>query len=1078
MKAKMRCYLSKPFFILSGAILLGIVGFGLFFRIPQATALASNSCPKSGGNDPCTVLLVTLNGKDVPTSGITVTAKRQATSDGGIAPITIDNTVALNGKSSAPNGKQDWTNKNDLSATQYTSYYGIYDTSSVSGPCASGGDRDEGSFSITVNGAATGSTDNISLCSPGSSDGAFVRAVSIDVATNSAPATTGTISGSAQYTDTGTGQSNKNCDPSSVITITGPNNFSETVSPGTDGNYQAANLKPGNGYSAAINCFSEPSGTPGVGVFDETDSNLTVTAGGDTKANFAITGDGADATTSTPTGSSSSSSTAAATTPTCENSSFSLAWIFCSVISGAANLVTGMYTDIIQPILNQPQSSTLLDTTQPYYQVWSNLRVYGDIILVIALLVIVFGEAIGGGAIDAYTAKKVLPRLLVSAILINLSIYLVALAVDITSVLGHGIYDLFVLPFHGSSVAQGNDVSGFGLHLSTVGTALTALASGAGAIWIATAGGGFLHFLFVTVIGGGALVFFGVMITLVLRVAIILGLTFVSPVAFALYCLPNTEQYFRKWWDLLFRALLVFPIVGALFALANITALTLSNLPLSGVAQGLAQVLGLFGLFAPLIMVPFAFRMAGGAIGAIHQGVQRSITAPGLKGLAGVRAKRRQELHQRRMKAQDKLGTGRTGTFYRAVATLGNKEGWSPTGRGRRRFADYNQMVKDRAAAEMLEQGGARAFSNDDASAAAVGATSANDFIRRYMAMGPVGHTREEAQTALGRIESAIGATVQSDAAQVAAMRYRVAMSSTAYAAGPAGLQQMQTEVQDMVRRGLITTHDAVGWMKSNQGRADYSANAYQDTVEFLEGTQSAEQQLEGAFAGADARQILGGHQRAVEAFADQAARNLPIAIASGDQMEIDRAMADVANIHNALSSVSPRKADEFAGTVLGQSMARSVPAGYLTRIGVDPTSSITYREYIDRLRTDPAHHPGFHDRSREYASASAAAGAAAAAAAGGPAAGGPAAGGTASDRRLKTNIKYLETLDSGIKLYSFRYVWGGPMYVGVMAQDLLGSHAEAVITGLDGYYYVNYDLLGIKMIRFEEFLEVERIQA
>src|SRR5208282_1078506 len=85
-------------------------------------------------------------------------------------------------------------------------------------------------------------------------------------------------------------------------------------------------------------------------------------------------------------------------------------------------------------------------TNNIIFKAWSDFRVYGDVILIIALLVIVFSETIGGGLLDAYTVKKVLPRLLAAAILINLSIYIVALLVDITNVVGGSIGQVITAP--------------------------------------------------------------------------------------------------------------------------------------------------------------------------------------------------------------------------------------------------------------------------------------------------------------------------------------------------------------------------------------------------------------------------------------------------------------------------------------------------------------------------------------------------------------------------------------------------------------------------------------------------------
>jgi len=73
---------------------------------------------------------------------------------------------------------------------------------------------------------------------------------------------------------------------------------------------------------------------------------------------------------------------------------------------------------------------------------------------------------------------------------------------------------------------------------------------------------------------------------------------------------------------------------------------------------------------------------------------------------------------------------------------------------------------------------------------------------------------------------------------------------------------------------------------------------------------------------------------------------------------------------------------------------------------------------------------------------------------------------------RLKRDITYITTLDNGLKLYSFKYLWEDKTYVGVMAQDLLedGSYRDAVVTNKSGFYAVKYSLLGLKMVTLEEW--------
>jgi hypothetical protein len=69
-----------------------------------------------------------------------------------------------------------------------------------------------------------------------------------------------------------------------------------------------------------------------------------------------------------------------------------------------------------------------------------------------------------------------------------------------------------------------------------------------------------------------------------------------------------------------------------------------------------------------------------------------------------------------------------------------------------------------------------------------------------------------------------------------------------------------------------------------------------------------------------------------------------------------------------------------------------------------------------------------------------------------------------ASDIRLKENIQ-LERQEKGLNIYSFNYKTDkDKRYEGVMAQEVIETHPEAVIIDDDGYYKVFYSMLGIEM--------------
>lgn len=58
---------------------------------------------------------------------------------------------------------------------------------------------------------------------------------------------------------------------------------------------------------------------------------------------------------------------------------------------------------------------------------------------------------------------------------------------------------------------------------------------------------------------------------------------------------------------------------------------------------------------------------------------------------------------------------------------------------------------------------------------------------------------------------------------------------------------------------------------------------------------------------------------------------------------------------------------------------------------------------------------------------------------------GGLASSGFFSDRRVKRDIRRVGRLDNGLDVYAYRYVWGGPVQIGLLAQEVEKLHPAAV---------------------------------
>ncbi|HYF96565.1 MAG TPA: hypothetical protein VD947_00840 [Patescibacteria group bacterium] len=213
--------------------------------------------------------------------------------------------------------------------------------------------------------------------------------------------------------------------------------------------------------------------------------------------------------------------------------------------------------------------------------------------------------------LDAYTIRKIAPRLLFAVIGVNISIYLCVAAIDITNVIGHGLAQLIKSPFDiaGSldyTIDQGSANAAIA-PLAVVGLLAAVPAMKGGALTTV-----FLLLLPVFVIILAAL------ITLVLRQALLVLLTLASPVAIVLAVLPGTERFFKQWWQLFLSTLIVYPMIAALFAVSDVlTAISFDASNAGSNTAGAVNVIsGILFAFLPIAMIPFTFKASGGAMAA------------------------------------------------------------------------------------------------------------------------------------------------------------------------------------------------------------------------------------------------------------------------------------------------------------------------------------------------------------------------------------------------------------------------------------------------------------------------------
>lgn len=308
--------------------------------------------------------------------------------------------------------------------------------------------------------------------------------------------------------------------------------------------------------------------------------------------------------------------------PICAKTSGVLSWLFCPVLSFVGETVGGIYEWVASSFLEV--KSSFMDRTSGTYRGWAVFRNLANILFAIAFVVVILAQVTGIGLTN-YNIKKILPRLIIVVVLVNLSYILCQLAVDISNIVGSRLDALLrglgedAFKFgETKNLVQGlvdGGVDAVGGILGVAG--IVSIAAFTWDVW--------LPMLFLTLVGAliGVLFFF---LTLGIRQAGVLIMVVLAPLAIVCYALPNTKTIFDKWWKVFSALLLVYPICGALMGGGNFAA----NLMVENAGGNFLYVLiAMLLTFVPFFFVPSILRnslngigMLGAKLGQFGRGMQ------------------------------------------------------------------------------------------------------------------------------------------------------------------------------------------------------------------------------------------------------------------------------------------------------------------------------------------------------------------------------------------------------------------------------------------------------------------------
>lgn len=303
-----------------------------------------------------------------------------------------------------------------------------------------------------------------------------------------------------------------------------------------------------------------------------------------------------------------------------------LGYFICPAINVAISFADGAWSIFEFLLINNP-----LDGSGTYYDSWTKVRDLANAILVVIFLGIVISQVSNIG-ISNYGIKKMLPRLVIVAVAINISYYLMQVIIDIANITGKSIDGIFsgFESYSGLKAANGWSVLFDSILLSATvaGSVGVTLAAGAVLGWPAI-----ILFLGAMIIPAIIGIIAG-LLALQVRSMLIPILAIFSPVALVAWVLPNTQKLFDKWKSMFTGLVFLYPLASIYYGgLKFAASITLTSGESGSIS--IQRLMALAALFIGTFMVAVIAIKSNSIMGKIVGGIGGFANKLGVSRLGG-----------------------------------------------------------------------------------------------------------------------------------------------------------------------------------------------------------------------------------------------------------------------------------------------------------------------------------------------------------------------------------------------------------------------------------------------------------
>lgn len=384
----------------------------------------------------------------------------------------------------------------------------------------------------------------------------------------------------------------------------------------------------------------------------------------------------------------------------CYSNAGPLGWILCPIIDGLKQFIIQQYGQWVAPALqiDPVLFGSKTDEYNQTYQAWAIFRDIGNFLFILLFLVVIFSQ-ISGVGIDNYSIKKMLPKIIIAVVLINLSYILCQVAVDLCNIVGNQIGKFIqritnvvkhpsVLETTEGITIRATDRGSWG-DVDSWGSSFKQNWLGNSMLIIAVAGLGIGAFLYkglavivpvLMMMLSCAISILGLIIILGLRQAAAVVLVVASPLALACYMLPNTRKIFDRWFAAFKGLLVAFPICSMVVYGSDLAATIL--VWAGGKGNTWVIISAAVISIAPIFIIPKVIRKSVAGISGILTGATNKVkgraTSKAREKLNNTRIGDRQRYNDN-MRAQMRKGQVGAYNAKRGAATLRHKKYQDPS---------------------------------------------------------------------------------------------------------------------------------------------------------------------------------------------------------------------------------------------------------------------------------------------------------------------------------------------------------------------------------------------------------------